>query len=627
MNNLDMDPVDLSEVELTYELQIRGITAAVDHRTGTRTLRTDLESELKGLIQSPTKKLAPYPAEEYLNELQTNIGGLISELRGALNRNDYRAVKVLLSKLSHYRGRANRLAGTNSEEVAQIEKLQCEINEAIKEIKECSAAAKVGVGKTKRTPPQLSTGAIPKIVSDARPTVQVQSIDAIGTERTSSEIVVQQNERAERYDNRNENQANFENLNRTNNGFNQDLDNIFSSETTENREQQQNRNSIGRSEIVTNMDRRRNIENDYRQNENNRVMFRNNNASRNYNENPQPRVNEYRGRPSINNFETRPQGRGPTSHEHENLDFERAQQSYVHRSPRGRNPVAEWNITFSGDNKDMSLNDFLSQVTLMARAEKVSHNDLLSSAIYLFTGSAKIWYRAFYPYYRSWNELVVGLKTQFLPVDYDFWLLKELDQRRQGEQENFGIYFAAMEMLFRNLSYRMEEQQKLDIVMRNMLPMYAERLALEDIVSMTQLAAKCKRIEEVKYRINRQFVPQIHRRDLLEPAFSYTGSNMPRHRVFELECVDEPDYVQVHEISNPRQRTNLCYNCGTAGHRFNQCRQERQLFCYRCGLVGYVTRNCKRCQNNNSDRGNGNASSAMGPAASSQLTQAPNHMY
>lgn len=146
-----------------------------------------------------------------------------------------------------------------------------------------------------------------------------------------------------------------------------------------------------------------------------------------------------------------------------------------------RCPISKWGISFSGEERETSLNDFLSQVELFARAEIVTEAELLAAAIYLFKGSAKTWYRAFHSYFSSWNSLVSALREQFLPHDYDYWLYKEIEQRQQDESEDFGIFLAAMEMLFRNLSVPLPESKKLDIVMRNMLPIYADRIDIDDI--------------------------------------------------------------------------------------------------------------------------------------------------
>lgn len=257
---------------------------------------------------------------------------------------------------------------------------------------------------------------------------------------------------------------------------------------------------------------------------------------------------------------------------------------------RRLNPVTAWNLTFSGDDTT-SLNDFLSQISLFARAERVSDDELLTSAIYLLTGSARMWYRAFHTHFHSWDELVEALRYQFLPNDYDFWLMREIEQRRQGEDESFGIFLASMEMLFRNLSYQVPENQKIDIIMRNMLPCYEDRLVMDDISSIYELATKVKRLERTRFRRSRQWA-NIPQENLLEPAFS----NPFQYRRNEM-CALSSSVGPSNEMS--------CFNCHQKGHHHRNCtvKREHEIFCYRCGTPGYKLADCENCNPGNVNAG------------------------
>lgn len=662
-----MDPSYLNDDEIRYELKIRGINDISDRRAATKALRSDLDKESKGLKEAPnSRNLSPFPANKYLSFVERTVHELVSEVIGAINRGDAHAQNVLNSKCLHYYGKVKRLSGSDASEVQRIEDLLAEINKQLEDIKTNSEKSKV------KSRVDHSTGAVPKNncknneslistvnVLEHEENVGAQSLnpnvddifDVRDHEVVETEASQQRNEIAA-VNSANENrplsnnnllppiiqnrneiprtlQQGLLNQSSSNNSYswpappNQnreevprnllqgvaDFDNIINGARNGNPNTPQNHRMSGRELDFLN---RRNLDFPPVIANNNRERF-----SLGTTRPARPIVNEMSFPQNYQANYNPPRDAQRREANQGNLD---GRQTNLGQSRR-RNPVAEWNVTFSGDSKEVSLNDFLSQVDLLARAERVTEAELLLSAVYLFKGSAYTWYRAFNPYYRTWGELVAGLRSQFLPVDYDFWLLRELEQRRQGDTENFGIFFAAMEMLFRNLSYRLSEQQKLAIVMRNMLPLYAERLALEDFETLPQLAARCKRIEEVKYRVGRQIAPQINRRDLLEPAFSYQPqyhSNARHQRVNEIEHVydEEPDYVQLAYVSNPVQRTRLCYNCGEPGHQFNQCRSERRLFCYRCGAPDCVTRNCKRCQDK--EKGNERASSYNSGRMSSQ---------
>lgn len=651
-----MDPTDLNDDELSYELRIRGITSLGDRRVGTKALRIDINNELKGLKSVP--KTSPLIAKFNLTPLERIINDLAKEVGGAIGRRNESAKKLLISKMIHYLGKINRLEGTDAEEVSRIEKLQELVKQSMNDLSKPheTAAAVTDIADAR------DKGAIPKTVrsSDQRPDETLDEINGghlngaeggetnrqeervIAADRNISQTsqsnilnfsmgsqsggnvtqtnrpvesqVVASDHNISQFSQRGQQEKNF--LQKVGDGgLNVQAASFLPNPFAPANNNRRPLNRVG----VTDFDDILNNTNFGNQVSGNGGYRFSNEQNVNTNALNTNRYSFQNARPSEHNINYEPFRQNQTINRSGSNTFEanRPQAAYRNR----RNPVAEWNIFFSGDNKEMSLNDFLSQVSLFARAEHLSDNDLLTSAVYLFKGSAYTWYRAFYPYYNSWAQLVAGLKEQFLPVDYDFWLLRELEQRRQGESENFGIYCAAMEMLFRNLSYNMSERQRLAIVMRNMSPVYAERLALEDIRSLAQLAFKCRKIEEVRYRIGRQIMPQIQRRDLLEPAFSYNHPGPSRFRVAEMETqnYNEPDYVEVAAIGNTTQRTNLCYNCGEPGHRFNQCRSERKLFCYKCGTSGCTVNSCRRCQIRS--QGNGPANSRQGESMNSRAYQ------
>lgn len=185
-----------------------------------------------------------------------------------------------------------------------------------------------------------------------------------------------------------------------------------------------------------------------------------------------------------------------------------------------RNPISGWNLFFSGDPNSRSLYDFLSRIEMLARAENISENMLRRSAYYLFTGSAMTWYRAFEHNHPTWTDLVNALKNQFTPVDYDRALLREVDRRKQGAMESFGMYLANMEMLYRGLQRTVvPEIIKLDTIMRNMLPYLAEKLMLADINTIEELSNYCRKIENSQFRLAQTNLND--HTNLLEPQFAY----------------------------------------------------------------------------------------------------------
>lgn len=101
--------------------------------------------------------------------------------------------------------------------------------------------------------------------------------------------------------------------------------------------------------------------------------------------------------------------------------------------------------------------DFFSQIAILSLAERASKDDLFRSAIYLFEGNAKIWYMASREKLRNWDDLVRKLKDQFLPKDFDYWLMNDIETRYQGSSESFSLYLSHMEIKFQQLTYPIPE--------------------------------------------------------------------------------------------------------------------------------------------------------------------------
>lgn len=78
-------------------------------------------------------------------------------------------------------------------------------------------------------------------------------------------------------------------------------------------------------------------------------------------------------------------------------------------------------------------------------------------------------------------------------------------------------------MLYRGLQHTVvPELQKLDTIMRNMLPHIAEKLVLTEIISMDQLSTLCRRIENFHFRMNKS---NQNQQGFLEPQFSFVQGN------------------------------------------------------------------------------------------------------
>lgn len=101
-------------------------------------------------------------------------------------------------------------------------------------------------------------------------------------------------------------------------------------------------------------------------------------------------------------------------------------------------PLSQWRIEFKGDGS--GLHDFLSQVSLLQRSESVSDSEMLYSIVHLLSGRAKPWFSSVGNQFQDWPEVVIAMKKEFLPANYDYVLLNDITNWEQKRNESFGEF-------------------------------------------------------------------------------------------------------------------------------------------------------------------------------------------
>lgn len=284
---------------------------------------------------------------------------------------------------------------------------------------------------------------------------------------------------------------------------------------------------------------------------------------------------------------------------------------FVPRYEYGRPiPINQWGFSFSGDGLGLSLNDFLSRVDIFARSGGVSHRQVFLSMYHLLTGRAQEWYRANYARWSTWDEMVIALRAEFLPINYDFLLREEILNRYQLKTESFSSFMTHLNILFQRVHPPFDSNYKLFVVKRNMLPEYSFQLATIIIESLEQLTTLCKQMDEAKFMDARR---QDYSNCLVEPAcfpkqqtrsvaaidfnnrresFRYDNRNLDNGR--SNENANNEHVIQRDRKFRGRQRS-LCWNCEREGHRHFDCpSSNRKIFCWYCGRKGVTSQTCPR---------------------------------
>ncbi|KAL7725295.1 hypothetical protein ACLKA6_001135 [Drosophila palustris] len=74
---------------------------------------------------------------------------------------------------------------------------------------------------------------------------------------------------------------------------------------------------------------------------------------------------------------------------------------------------------------------------------------------------------------------------------------------------------------------------------------------------------------------------------------------------FVSEVYSQPELVIEPEIDTDDVDGDLaalalsCWNCGTNGHRYQDCEAERRVFCYGCGKADTYKPSCRKCSSKN----------------------------
>lgn len=303
-----------------------------------------------------------------------------------------------------------------------------------------------------------------------------------------------------------------------------------------------------------------------------------------------------------------------------------------------RIPVSEWKLKYDGKDGGRKLAEFLKEVKMRCKAEKISDKELFRSAIHLFIGRAKDWFMEVTNNrdIRNWSQLKADLKREFLPPNLDFQLEIQATNRTQGRGERFVDYFHDMQKYFQSMTREISERRKFDIVWRNMRTDYKNALTGKRIKSLTRLR-RYGRIVDENYWNNyqkpyenppRNRYNQVNELSTVNKSVSFQNSFKSTNNLDQKEKLRRNNYrnTQQNQVeSKTKEKTEsqlepmegsskgtlkllceqykrppwgICYNCRKQGHHYNECDQEKHKFCHLCGFPDTYTKTCPLCTKN-----------------------------
>lgn len=310
-----------------------------------------------------------------------------------------------------------------------------------------------------------------------------------------------------------------------------------------------------------------------------------------------------------------------------------------------RIPVSEWRLKYDGKDQGRKLSEFLKEVKMRQKGEKITDKQLFQSALHLFSGRAKDWFMEGFENkdFRKWSELKKELKREFLPPDLDFQTEVQASNRRQARGEKFGDYFRDMQKLFQSMTKPMSDSRKFEIIWRNMRYDYKNALTAARIKSLSKLKKYGRILDEnncnlfqkpvdASSRPKQQYVNEIitsgnpkqkqgsnnsynnskvfsktkPKAGGKEEEDKFERSNQEKGGKFKPRDKEEADAMEgtaagtMQALVDRYKRPPLgtCYNCGRHGHHYSDCSNKRGNFCRICGFPDVHTTKCLFCQKN-----------------------------
>lgn len=243
--------------------------------------------------------------------------------------------------------------------------------------------------------------------------------------------------------------------------------------------------------------------------------------------------------------------------------------------------IAKWGVWYDAK---APLYKFLIRVEELAFAHSVSDAQLLRGAVHLFRGEPLNFYRNIRDEVRDWKEFIVKLKLEFQPVDYERRLLMEIQQKLQNKDERVGAYLDRMQLLFGQLTDKVSEKTKVEIIKRNLNTFYISKLTLVKIDTIKELKDICVQFEVTKYQCENRGYASVGRDSVIDDSPS--GSKESGKKIYNIN--KSVDKIMV-----------KCLKC-MGNHHFTKCMKVRGICCFHCKRTGVLTRDCQCRQPSNS---------------------------
>lgn len=166
-------------------------------------------------------------------------------------------------------------------------------------------------------------------------------------------------------------------------------------------------------------------------------------------------------------------------------------------SGRNTERIWQWDLKFSGDKPNASASEFLQSVMDRCMSRNVSREEVLHSMTELLEGTALRWFRSRVVNrpFSGWDEFVRRFLEDFEPYHESDGLLEMIRRLKQKSGESIVKYFSTVEDMFWRLHSVPAEIDRVNIIRKNLLPIYITSLSVFDFDTVESLKDACKKVE------------------------------------------------------------------------------------------------------------------------------------
>lgn len=264
----------------------------------------------------------------------------------------------------------------------------------------------------------------------------------------------------------------------------------------------------------------------------------------------------------------------------------------------GGHRINQWSLRFDGGPKCLDAEDFIFRVETQAKLCGVSQAALVIGFGQLLRGLAEQWFWTYQHQHETstWAQMKSAFVKRYTPKRRtDQEIKARIANRKQQDDESFNTFCQDVEALASRLTHRMEEDEMLEVLRRNMTLELRKETRRDTFWTVDELLQSCAEFEllckeEHQLKLQRR-QPRVHELAYEEPLNQYMA---------DLQCNVEPvEYVEAVRAGGNNGDLAICWNCKDIGHVHAQCKVPRKsVFCFSCGMAGVVSTECPKCSVN-----------------------------